>query len=214
MTDEVNDSSPEVTIIDDRAPEVETQEYDAQTLQAMEMGYDPEYKGTADKPAKTAKQFLDDGEKIGLKKQVKEKDLSLKSMELAMQQLVGRQESLEAEIREKVLKELNEKRRSAVEMADAEAYDKYNSEYEQYLDKMKQQTSVPTVTAEDSYHVNSFVDRNKSWFNTDTVHNLKLYNEAIETEKLLRQHKPHLGTDEVLLEVEKYIKDLVDHGEL
>lgn len=183
-------------------------EYTDVQREAIQLGWDPTYQGTEDKPAKTAEQYLSEGEKIGLRKQVREKDNYIKDLEAMIRSIDSRQANLEKDIYEKALRDVEAKRRSAVEVADSDAYDKYNQEYQELQEKKQsiEQSKLPDVSIDDMAEVKSFQARNKDWFNEETPQSLVMSKDAIEIETLLRNKHPDKNTGEILADVENYIK--------
>lgn len=70
------------------------------------------------------------------------------------------------------------------------------------VDAYRAETSKPKFDS----RLISFKDRNKDWFNSDTIDNMQLVNHAIEYEKMLSNTRPELTVDQRLDLTEKAIR--------
>lgn len=182
------------------------EEYTEAEQKAMELGWDPNFEG---ENKKTAEQYISEGEKIGLKKQVREKENYIKDLEAMIKSVKKRQQSLEEDLYNKALKDIEAKRRSAVELADAEAYDKYELEYQDLQKKrtqLAQEEEPESASVDDLAEVKAFEERNKGWMNDSSPQNLAMFKDACDMEVLIREKHPEKTTGEIFSDVENYIK--------
>lgn len=175
--------------------------YNEHELKAMEKGWKPkdQYQGDPS-DWKPAKQWLEFGDLLDTVHSLKRKDEEkTKQIETVLEISKKAQEKQ----REQILKELKQKHREAVEIGDVDAADKVVEE----IHKVKNEDVFPQATKPliGQDEMNSFLERNKHWFNEEPE-NFKMRQEAIDYDAYLLKTQPNMLPKDRFEKVERMVK--------
>lgn len=204
-----DEDSSEITSEPVEPSETSNKDEDPYLKEALDMGYNPNYKGSN---RKTPEQFVRDGsffKKIDeLKKENKDiKDLLKQQMEHARK--------VEKAAHEKALESIKQEKLEMINQADVEGY-KIAEQKEQALQQqLKEVQPQAPQQVEVSPEVAEFTERNKFWLNQETQENKEMVEDALLIDQTLAKRAAEKGltlnTKEHLKLVEERIKQLYPH---
>ncbi len=163
--------------------------YDEDESQARSNGWDPE------KGELSAKEFNMRGEFIG---QMRDYQSQIKDLHATVTKMTSGQQQREEAIRQQTISEMESKRREAVESGDVETFNAYDEQIKEYEKVAPAQTVDPEVVA--------FTERNKSWYNNDSIENYEMSQYAVNVDNFLHTQNPSISKGEALKAVELEVK--------
>jgi hypothetical protein len=191
------------------AKEATQSEYSEIELQAMEHGWKPKEQYGKD-DWRPAKEFMDRHE---LFTKIHRLNRDNKSLQTSMKQMHEMLKKSSEVTRKKVLEELNQQKREAIEQGDVikvetleeEIYKETKEiEKEKEQEKLGAQSKMPEEVLE-------WVAKNKSWFNNQSIENSEMRDEAVKAENWIRQNHPELDHSETFRMVETHIRKKYPH---
>ena len=167
-------------------------ELDPAEITARSNGWDP------DKGNLTASEFNLQGKFIG---QMREYQKQIKNLHQTVTKMTTDQQKREDAIREQTVKEMEVKRREAVETGDVDSFDAYDKQLKEY-EKIVQLESP----SEQSPQIKEFLERNKHWYNDETVENYEMSQFAMTVDNFLHHQNANIPDTDTLKVVESEIR--------
>lgn len=204
----------EVQEAEEASVEAEAPQFSDTEIAAMEQGWKPpeEFQDEGKEPI-SAEEFIRRGELFDKIKEVKHNSRrELRRMEEQMREMTDLLKEERTRGYEQALRDLDAKRREAVEIGDVEAFNSYDLEYNRVQEE-KQATAhkfaepapaIPEAALE-------FQERNADWFNSNTPENNSMVTQAVQIDEFLSKEKPYLSDEQRLNLVEQEIKTLYKH---
>ena len=164
----------------------------------MQFGWKPKEEfGGEDGEWKPAKAFLEYGEMVG----------KIRELEKTIDALVKHNASVEETTRERVIEELKQKQRDAVEIGDIDSVHQITDKIAEIKTKPANIPSGDTMPPE----VREFMERNGNWYNSTTADNAAMSAFAIKRDNELLLSHPNTTMRERLLMVENDVKKTFAH---
>jgi hypothetical protein len=187
--------------------QTETSDEDPYLKEALEMGYNPNYKGPN---KKSPEQFVRDGSFF---KKIDAQKKELQELKELVKMQLEHTRKVEKAAAEKKLAEAQQEKLDMISRGDIEGFkiaeQKEQAVKEMLVEPIVQQT--PVVPAPLSDDIKSFVERNKSWCNFDTPENKAMAEDADLILQRTAQRNPGKSEQEILSIAEESIKRLYPH---
>lgn len=182
--------------------------------QAMEQGWKPPDKfDESDKEFVSAAEYLRRGELFEKIKELKSASRSeTRRLEKQIEELTNLMHDSKRQGYEQALRDIEARRREAVEIGDIEGFNAADNQYAELKEKLNSiKQSKVSAEPEISDAALQFKERNHDWFNNNTPENSSMVNQAINIDQYLTSNKPYLTEDQRLALVEKELKTLYPH---
>lgn len=201
--------------VSEHSVESTEREYSEVEREAMAKGWKPpEEFDEEGKEAVSAEAFLARGPVFDkLKKERRRYEQDLNRLEKRIEEMSYLMQEERVKGYEQALRDLESKRREAVEIGDVDAFNYVDSEYNRIKEEKariaaqsRQYTSqtIPEAALE-------FQERNSDWFNSNTPENNSMVEQAVKIDDFLAKEKPYLSEEQRLARVEREIKELYPH---
>ena len=181
---------------------------------AREQGWKPpeEFEEDGKEPI-SAEEFLRRGELFDKIKDLKNQSRrETQRLQQQVEELTGLVRTERKRGYEQAFKDLEGRRREAIETGDLEAFNQIDEEYIRVRDELTQESMAEKQNAaEIPEEAVKFQEANADWFNSNTPENSAMVNQAVTIDQYLAEAKPYLTPAQRLQSVEKEIKNLYPH---
>ena len=194
--EEKQDKQEEVSEVQEEVKEV--RKVSESEKKAMQFGWKPRDEFEGDEGEwKPAKAFLEYGDMVG----------KIRELEKTIDALVKHNANIEETTRERVIEELKQKQRDAVEIGDIDSVHQITDKIAEMKYKPANMPPADNMPPE----VREFLNRNGNWYNSTTADNAAMSAYAIKRDNELLLSHPNTTMGERLLMVENDVKKTFAH---